>query len=479
MSEGKPSDATSEDHSGSTPADLRLLVVDNEAAHARAMTESLEKVGYSCQVATSGPEAANLIEQESYDIVITDMVMNDVDGMKILSLARERLPDAEVVMVTGHATVPIAVEAMQQGAFNFLEKPITPNRLRAIVEKAADAVALRRQNNELRQRLDERFGFEGIIFASKKMQAVIDRCRRIAPTDATVLITGENGTGKEIIAQAIHQNSNRRNKRIVAMNTGAIAENLVESELFGHIKGSFTGADADREGAFQFANGGTLFLDEVGDMPMSTQIKLLRVLEENKITRVGDNKSIKVNVRVISATNRPLEEMIKAKTFREDLYHRLKVVTIELPALRERREDIVPLMDHFRKLFLRRYDKPSAHFTPAATKRFFGYQWPGNVRQLRNFVETMVVLDTDEKLDVDDLPPELIDEADQDTVAGETELTGESNLIGQPLSVIERWAIEETLKLTGDNREEAAKVLGIGARTLYRRLDQYKKDEED
>ena len=460
------------------PADFRLLVVDNEAAHARAMTESLEKVGYICEVATSGPEAAKLIEQETYDIIITDMVMNDVDGMKILKLAGEKLPQCQVVMVTGHATVPVAVEAMQQGAFNFLEKPITPNRLRVITAKAADAVAMRRQNTELRQRLDEKFGFDGIIYTSKKMQAVIDRVRRIAATDATVLITGENGTGKEVIAQAIHQNSPRSSKRIVAMNTGAIAENLVESELFGHVKGSFTDAVADREGAFQYANGGTLFLDEVGDMPASTQIKLLRVLEENKVTRLGDNKSIKVNVRLISATNRPLQELINAGSFREDLYHRLRVVTIELPALRDRLEDVVPLMDHFRKLFLRRHDKATAHFTPAVTKRFFGYDWPGNIRQLRNFVETMVVLDTDGKLDIDDLPPELTDGTQEESSSPELVIAGESSLIGQPLSVIERWAIEETLKLTGDNREETAKVLGIGARTLYRRLDQYKQEEE-
>jgi len=461
------------------PAQLKLLVVDNEAAHARAMTESLEKVGYNCEVATSGPEAAGLIEREQYDIIITDMVMNDVDGMKVLKLARQRLPECEVVMVTGHATVPVAVEAMQKGAFNFLEKPITPNRLRAIAEKAAEAVTLKRRNTELLQRLDEKFGFEGIIYASKKMQTVIDRIRRIASTDATVLITGENGTGKEVIAQAIHQNSPRRNKRIVALNTGAIAENLVESELFGHVKGSFTDAVSDREGAFQYANGGTLFLDEIGDMPASTQIKLLRVLEESKVTRVGDNKSVKVNVRLISATNRPLEEMIQAGTFRNDLYHRLKVVTVELPPLRERLEDVVPLMDHFRKYFLRRHDKPTAHFTPAVTKRFFAYEWPGNVRELRNFVETMVVLDTDGKLDLDDLPPELAtDEIEVDAEAA-VPMQGESNLIGQPLAVIERWAIEETLKLTNDNREEAAKILGIGARTLYRRLDQYKKDESD
>ncbi len=461
------------------PSSLKLLVIDNEAAHARAMTESLEKVGYTCEVATSGPEAASLVERETYDIIITDMVMNDVDGMKILKLARERLPDCEVVMVTGHATVPVAVEAMQKGAFNFLEKPITPNRLRAIAEKAAEAVSLKRRNTELLQRLDERFGFEGIIYVSKKMQMVIDRLRRIAATDATVLITGENGTGKEIIAQAIHQNSPRRSKRMVAINTGAIAENLVESELFGHVKGSFTDAVSDREGAFQYANGGTLFLDEVGDMPANTQIKLLRVLEENQITRVGDNKTIKVNVRLISATNRPLQEMIEAGTFRKDLYHRLKVVTVELPALRDRLEDVVPLMDHFRKTFLRRHDKPTAHFTPAVTKRFFSYDWPGNVRELRNFVETMVVLDTDGKLDIDDLPPELADEALEDGGDPQLPIQGDSDLIGKPLGVIERWAIEETLRLTNDNRDEAAKILQIGARTLYRRLDQYKKDEEE
>lgn len=463
------------------PADLRLLIVDNEAAHARAMTESLEKIGYNCEVATRGPDAAKMIERETYDIIITDMVMNEVDGMQILALARQRLPDCEVVMVTGHASVPLAVEAMQKGAFNFLEKPITPARLRAIVEKAAEAVSLRRTNTELRQRLDERFGFEGIVYTSAAMQNVLDRLRRIAATDATVLITGESGTGKEMIAQAIHQNSPRRGKRIVALNTRAVSEHLVESELFGHVKGSFTDAVSDRVGAFEYANGGTLFLDEVGDMPMSTQIKLLRVLEEHKITRVGDNKPIKVNVRLISATNRPLEQMVEDGTFRNDLYFRLKVVTVTLPPLRARREDVIPLMDHFRKMFLRRYDKPAAHFTPAVTKRFFAYDWPGNIRQLRNFVETMVVLDSDGVLGDDDLPPELADDPLQTGEAGSdvtmsTAMT-ESALIGQPLAEIEKWAIEETLRLTGGNREEAAKVLGIGARTLYRRLDQYKKDD--
>lgn len=411
-----------------------------------------------------------MIAQETFDLVITDLVMNDVDGMELLARAKEGLPDCEVVMVTGHGTVPKAVEAMQQGAFNFLEKPISPNRLRAVAQRASEAIRLKRHNVELNQRLDERFGFEGIIYASDKMKLVIDRVKRIAPTDATVVITGENGTGKELIAQAIHQNSPRKGKRFHPLNCAAVTANLVESELFGHIKGAYTDALTDRIGAFEYANGGTLFLDEVGDMPISTQIKLLRVLEERQITRVGDNKSIKVNIRLISATNRNLEEAVERNEFRADLYFRLKVVTIDLPPLRERREDIVPLLDHFRKQFVKRHHKPAHAIASAVTRRFFAYDWPGNVRQLRNAVETMVVLDTDGLLDVDDLPPELLEQED---VPPPTATSGPSSLIGRPLAEIERWAIEETLKLTNGNRDQAAKILEIGARTIYRKLESY------
>lgn len=449
---------------------IRVLVVDNDEALARAMEESLAKVGYEVVVATSGPEGARRIETDTFDIVITDLVMNEVDGMEILARARQVLPDAEVILVTGHATVPKAVEAMQQGAFNFLEKPISSARLRAICEKAADAVRLKRQNLELRERLDERFGFEGIIYASPQMQAVIDRLKRIAPTDATVLISGESGTGKELIAQAIHQNSPRKGKRLVALNCAAVAENLVESELFGHVKGAFTDAHSDRIGAFEYANGGTLFLDEVGDMPMSTQIKLLRVLEEHQITRVGDNKPIRVNVRVLSATNRSLEDLVAQGKFRNDLYFRLKVVTVHLPPLRARREDIIPLADHFRRQFARRHHKPIKGISPVVSKRLFTYDWPGNVRQLRNAIEMMVVLDCDGVLDVDDLPPELADSPAAAAVAGDG---AAQELIGKSMDEIERWAIEQTLKLTNGNREEAARILGIGARTLYRKLEKY------
>jgi len=449
---------------------MRVLVVDNDKAHARSMTESLERVGYPCSVATSGPQGAQQIEQGAFDVVVTDLVMPELDGMEILARARQSLPDCEVILVTGHATVPKAVEAMQQGAFTFLEKPLTPDKLRAATARAAEAVQLKRTNADLLKRLDEKFGFEGIVFASSQMQATIDRLRRIAPTDASVLIQGETGTGKELIAQAIHQNSPRKKKPFVALNCAALSEHLLESELFGHVKGAYTDAAQDRVGRFEYAHGGTLFLDEVGDMPMPTQIKLLRVLENGEITRVGENKPVKVNVRVLTATNRDLEDAIAEGTFREDLYHRFKVVTIILPRLADRPEDIVPLVDHFRKHFTKRHRKTIKGVSAAVTNRLFRYDWPGNVRQLRNFVETMVVLDVDGILDLDDLPPELSDLAEPTTPTGRR---GIADLVGRPLADVERLFVEETLSYTNQNREAAARLLKIGARTLYRKIKEY------
>lgn len=450
---------------------MRVLVVDNDKSHAQAMQETLSRVGYPVDLATSGPEGARKIEQGDYDIVITDLMMNEVDGMQILNLCREVLPLAQVIMVTGHASVPKAVEAMQKGAFNFLEKPLNTDRLRTITEKAAQTVHLQRANADLQARLDEKFGFEGIVFASKAMANVVDRVKRIAPTDASVLITGDTGTGKELIAQAIHQNSPRKKKPFVALNCAALSEHLLESELFGHVRGAFTDAASDRIGRFEYAHGGTLFLDEVGDTPMATQIKLLRVLENGEITRIGENKPIQVNVRVLSATNRDLEQLIEAGTFRRDLFHRLKVVTVDLPRLADRRDDIIPLIDHFRRIYARKHGKPVKGISGAASRRLVGFDWPGNVRQVRNFVESMVVVDADGVLDVDDLPPELADVVDE--APPTTTSAGPSHLIGQPLSEIERWAIEQTLRLAGGNREETAQILGIGARTLYRKLKEY------
>ncbi len=454
----------------SAASSIRVLVVDNDKALARATTESLQRVGYQCIAATSGPEGAKRIQEETFDVIITDLVMNEVDGMEILARAKETLPDCEVIVVTGHGTVPNAVQAMQQGALNFLEKPLNIDELRVAAAKAADAVRLKRTNVELHKRLDEKFGFEGIIYASAEMEAVIDRLKRIAPTDVSVLIQGETGTGKDLIAQAIHQNSPRKKKPFVALNCAALSEHLLESELFGHVKGAYTDAATERVGRFEYAHGGTLFLDEIGDIPIPTQIKLLRVLENSEITRVGENKPIVVNVRVLSATNRNLEDAVEQGTFRRDLYHRLKVVTVDLPRLADRREDVVPLVDFFRKHFAKRNNKTIRNVSPAVTQRLFTYEWPGNIRQLRNTVEAMVVLDVDGVLDVDDLPPELADAAPTPKGGGGGGLT---DLVGRPLADVAQLFIKETLKYTSQNREQAAQLLKIGARTLYRKIKDY------
>jgi len=449
---------------------VEVLIVDNDKAHAEVVAEGLARVGFHCHVATSGTQGAKMIEEGAYDVVVTDLVMSDVDGLGILDRAKQSLPDCEVILMTGHGTIPSAVEAMQRGAFNYLLKPLKIEQLRTVAEKAAQSSTLRRDNLELKRRLDEKYGFEGVIGDSPQMRDVIERLKRIAPTNASVLIQGATGTGKELVAQSIHQNSPRKNKPFVALNCAALSENILESELFGHVKGAFTDASTDRVGKFEYAHGGTMFLDEVGDMPMPTQIKLLRVLENGEITRVGSNDPIRVNVRVLSATNRSLEDAIDAGTFRSDLYHRLKVVTLRLPTLCERAEDMPVLIDHFIKEFASRHDKRIKGMSPAARRKMLTYDWPGNVRQLRNMVESMVVVDYDGLLDADDLPEELADPAEPSEAPTTASLAG---LIGKSLEEIERLFIGETLRMAGGNREEAATMLGIGERTLYRKIKEF------
>jgi two-component system, NtrC family, response regulator HydG len=460
---------------------VRVLVVDNDIVHARTMGEVLSRLDYQVVVVGSGTEGSRKIEQESFDVVVTDLMMNDIGGLEILSRAKAASAETEVIVVTGHGTIPSAVAAMQQGAFTYLQKPLDLAHLRSAVEKASAGVRLKRQNLELNRRLDEKFGFEGVVGSSAQMLALIERLKRIAPTDATVLIQGQTGTGKELVAQAIHQNSPRKSKPFVALNCAALSENILESELFGHVRGAFTDASSDRIGKFEYANGGTLFLDEVGDMPMPTQIKLLRVLESGEITRVGSNTPNRVNVRILSATNRNLEDAIATGAFRSDLYHRLKVVTIAIPTLRERAADIPLLIEHFIRQFAKRHGKTIKGMSLAARMKLGSYDWPGNVRQLRNVIESMVVVDCDELLDVDDLPLELEPEtaaagAETPALEGAPTVAAEAGLaalVGRRLEEVERILITETLKLTGGNREQAAELLGIGERTLYRKIKEY------
>jgi two-component system response regulator HydG len=454
---------------------IRVLIVDDHAEHAQALAEGLERRGYECVVATSGAKGAKLLDQENFDLILTDLKMADLDGLAILRKAKQVTPDAEVIMITGYGDVKTAVEAIKEGAANYLTKPVDIAELRAIVQKATERVRVASTNRELRRQLDERFGFEGVVGNSAGMRTVLQRLKSIAPTDARVLILGETGTGKELVAKALHTNSPRKNRPFAALNCTALNENLLDDELFGHEAGAYTGADKMRKGRFEYANGGTLFLDEIGDMPLGLQAKLLRVLENNEVFRIGSNEPIKVNVRVISATHRDLKAAVAEGIFREDLYQRLKVVTIHLPPLRERREDIKLLVAHFLKESNSAHGKRVARVAEPVMRAMMGYAWPGNVRELRNFIDSGDVLDVDGELGLDDVQ-------DSDVLASasgaDVAPSGATNLIGRPLVEVERYCIQEALKLTAGKREEAARMLGIGERTLYRTLKEWETQDK-
>ncbi len=450
---------------------VTLLIVDDDEAHAQAVADSLEGNGCESVIVTSGERAMEAIERDNFDIIITDLRMDNVDGLEVLHKAKEELPEAEVIVLTGHSSISSAVTAMQAGAYTYLTKPLDVQELRSAVEKASTRVRLIRRNAALNRRLDEKFGFEGVIGSSPSMNKVIDQLRNLAPTDATVLIQGENGTGKELVARALHQNSSRKNKPFVPLNISALPESILESELWGHEQGAFTGAATKRIGKFEHANGGTLFLDEVGEMPMDTQIKLLRVLEDRKITRLGSNEEKSINVRLVAATNADLKKMMEEGSFRQDLYYRIGVVMIHLPPLRDRRVDIPLLIDHFLKDFCQRYGREVQGVSRAARQALMAFDWPGNIRQLRNAIERMLVLDTDGLLDVDDLPddisPVAVSEGDGNGPMGL------DFLVGKPLIEVEKYYITRALELTGGKREEAANMLGIGERTMYRKIKEF------
>jgi two-component system response regulator HydG len=445
-----------------------ILIVEDEAAHAEAIDEGLSRLGHKCTVVHDGESAISRLGAQQFDIVVTDLVLGgEQDGLAVLRAAVQKSPRTKVILITAHSSVQTCRTALQQGAFDYIEKPLDLDELRTVVEQAARDTAQRRTISELRQRLDEKYGFQNIIGNSPGMLRILETIRRVAPSDLPVLILGESGTGKELLANAIHQNSRRAGKRFVAINCAGLSETLLEDELFGHVKGAYTGAVGERQGRFEHADGGTLFLDEVGDMPLAMQAKLLRVLENGEVVRVGANEPTRVNVRIISATNSDLQARVKAREFREDLYFRIKGATIEIPPLRNRRDDMPLLIEHFIEQANQAHGTRIRGVAPEARRVLMAYPWPGNVRQLRNVIENMVVLAPGERLGVEDLPPEIY------RPPGDSSQQQLGQLAGISLEEAEKELIRNTLKMTGGNREQAAGMLGIGERTLYRKIKEY------
>ncbi len=473
-------------HSPTQPESLRaqVLIVEDEPDHAEVMSEALRRPGHVCTIVHGVPEALEELKHGSFDVIVTDLRMpasggkNGVAtdggdaGMKVLQASKQHQPQAETIMVTAHGDVPTARAAFKHGAYDFIEKPLDLELFRTLVNRAAEAVLLRHQNSDVAE-LVQHDGFEGIVAGSEPMRRILSTVKTVAPSNLPVLITGESGTGKELIAQAMHKNSLRKAKRFVAFNCAGQSESLLEDALFGHIKGAFTGADREREGVFEYADGGTLFLDEMGDMPLTMQAKLLRVLENGEVVRLGSNDTRKADVRFVSATNKDLRAMVAEGKFREDLYFRIKGSEIALPPLRERREDIPRIVRHAIAKFAAQLNKPIPDITDAAMMRLTAYHWPGNVRQLLNVVQNMVVLSGGETLDTRHIPDDIV-VADSDMDEGTPSAGGSlGSLAGTSLEHLEKRAIRETLRLTAGNREQAAKLLGIGERTLYRKLKEY------
>ncbi len=446
-----------------------VLVVDDERDHADGIVEALGKLPVKALAVYTGEHAVEVLRNQAVDVVVTDLKLEGrVDGLGVLREARQHGDGTEVILITAYATIDNCKEAMRQGAFDYLVKPLDIDQLRALVGQAIRKAATAHVAREETATPQDSFLFEGIKGVSPAMQGIFEVVRRVAPTNISVLIEGSSGTGKELLARAIHRNSLRRDKPFKPVNCAGLTETLLESELFGHVKGAFTGANTDRKGLFEIADKGTLFLDEIGDMPLSMQAKLLRVIEDGVVVPVGSSKATVVDVRIISATNRSLTKLIEQKEFREDLYFRIRGVSVRLPPLRERTVDIPILAEHFLQEAVEETGSRVKGFTPAAMSVLTAYEWPGNIRQLRNMIRTMVVMCDREKIDVHDLPPEI---------SQRRQLPGSSpapaDLAGVSLNDLEKKAIVDTLAQTQGNREQAAKILGIGERTLYRKIKEY------
>jgi len=447
-----------------------ILIVDDERDHADGIAESLEKLCARAIAVYEGNDALEIVRSQQVDVIVTDLKLGgDIDGLEILKEAKKYNDSTEVILITAYATIDTCKEAIKRGAYDYLVKPIDIGQLRTLVTQACQkAMAAQERRIQKPKENKEDFTFEGVRGGSPAMEGIFQVLRRIAPTNISVLIEGQSGTGKELLARAIHINSLRWNKSFRPVNCAGLTETLLESELFGHVKGAFTGAAGDRKGLFEIADKGTLFLDEIGDMSPTSQAKLLRVIEDGVIIPVGSNKPAVVDVRIISATNQNLPEMIEEKKFRQDLYFRIKGVNISLPALRDRVEDIPALIDFFLKESAAEVGSKVAGITDAALTALSNYDWPGNIRQLRNTIRTMVVMCDRDRLDARDIPPEIAQR--RQLLAGSQTPAALGDV---SLNELEKQAIEETLAKTKGNREKAAKILGIGERTLYRKIKEY------
>ncbi|TYO98831.1 two component Fis family sigma54 specific transcriptional regulator [Geothermobacter ehrlichii] len=450
----------------------QILLVDDEPNNREALSLLLTGAGYQVDAVGTGEEAIRILQRTPYAIVVTDLFLPGVSGIDILKKVKSEAPYTNVILITGNASAETAVEAMKEGAFDYITKPVDFEKLKILVAKAMEKSQLVAENLYLRQQLRGKYRFDNIIGHSPAMQQVFARLEKIVHTDSTILILGESGTGKELVAKAIHFNGNRRNKPFIAINCGAIPSELLESELFGHVRGAFTGAVADKPGKFEMANGGTVFLDEIGTMPERLQMKLLRVLQEQEIERVGGSRRIKLDVRVISATNADLEKDVKEGRFREDLYYRLNVIPIQLPPLRERREDIPLLVRHFLQKTCNEMERPLMSVTPEAMRALENHDWPGNVRELENVIERTVALTDGELIDYPDLPPAIAGKASLDLAADAPSLRLPDEGLDMPAFIadIERSLIRDALDRADGVKARAAALLGINRTTLVEKI---------
>lgn len=449
-----------------SPKEAKILLVDDDEAHRTMLKVNLTSEGYAVDELADGDEVLPYLKDHEADLILLDMKMVRMDGMTTLSVLLQAGLEIPVIVLTAFSSVESAVEAMKKGAYDYISKPVDIEELKLLIERALSFRSLNEENRQLKNRLKDEFSFSNIIGKSPAMQRMFSTLTMVAPTDATVLITGESGTGKELIANALHEHSQRKDLPFVKLNCAALHENLLESELFGHESGAFTGASGRRKGRFELANKGTLFLDEIGDMSLQTQAKILRVIQEGEFERLGGAETLKVDVRLLAATHKNLEEMIEAGTFRQDLYFRLSVVPVNLPPLRERATDIPELANYFLSRFAEKNRKDIKDFHPEALNLLMQYEWPGNIRELENTIERAVILCLAEQITPQDLPAHLLSTEVR-------ELRESNSQDGFTLRDMEREVIRSTLEKTGHNKSQAAKQLGVARQTLLNKIKEY------